>query len=162
MLGILEIFLMGGGRKVPRIEREQILKAYRADRAAVISLFEYVQELRIAVLPAEGRSAVRSVRHSREWREARALICAVPDACTGWYNKSEKHWFVARWCTSMKPGCASTSIIGLKSRRKRISFTTIVSRVESRADTGRLRLLVRSSTDGSRILVTLSRHVGGT
>ena len=43
---------MGGDSKkrLPRIEREQILNAYSAGREAVVSLFEYLQETLLAVI----------------------------------------------------------------------------------------------------------------
>ena len=49
---------MGGEskRRLPRIERAQILNAYRAGPEAVISLFEYLQDTLLAVIEEhEGR-----------------------------------------------------------------------------------------------------------
>jgi Mg2+ and Co2+ transporter CorA len=45
------LFLVGGGgKKFPRIERGQILNAYRAGSEAVISLFEYLQDRLLTII----------------------------------------------------------------------------------------------------------------
>ena len=40
----------GGRKRLPRIEREQILNAYKAGPEAVVSLFEYLQDTLVAVI----------------------------------------------------------------------------------------------------------------
>ncbi len=40
----------GSKKRLPRIEREQILNAYRAGPEAVVSLFEYLQDTLLAVI----------------------------------------------------------------------------------------------------------------